>query len=68
MPPGESAPVRTVADWPHEYHLVNQPGDFTAFLNRLNKQTRFAVDLETTSLDPHEADIVGFAFLLARPV
>jgi DNA polymerase I len=49
------------ADWPHEYHLVNTPKDFAAFLKQLQKQTRFAIDLETTSLDAHQADIVGIA-------
>ncbi len=48
-------------DWPHEYHLVNKAKDFTAFLKQLQKQQRFAIDLETTSLDPHDADIVGIA-------
>ena len=49
------------ADWPHEYHLVNTPTDFAAFLEQLKAQPRFAVDLETTSLDAHEAEIVGIA-------
>ena len=49
------------ADWPHEYHLVNTAKDFTAFLKQLQKQGRFAIDLETTSLDAHLADIVGVA-------
>src|SRR5205814_326736 len=35
--------------------------EFAAFLKQLKKQKRFAVDLETTSLDPHQADIVGVA-------
>src|SRR5262249_38974376 len=51
------------ADWPepHTYHLVNNAADFAAFLAKLNKQRRFAIDLETTSLDPHQAEIVGLA-------
>jgi DNA polymerase-1 len=58
----EAAPVnRTVADWPHEYHLVSTPTDFAAFLKQLQKQRRFAIDLETTSLEPHQAEIVGIA-------
>jgi len=49
------------SDWPHEYHLVNQEADFLNFLNDLKQQKRFAVDLETTSLNPLDADIVGIA-------
>ncbi|MBI1830342.1 MAG: DNA polymerase I [Planctomycetes bacterium] len=49
------------ADWPHAYHLVHRTGDFTSFLAQLKKQKRFAIDLETTSLDPHLAEVVGIA-------
>jgi DNA polymerase-1 len=58
-----STPLQNaVADWPHEYHLVNSDKEFAAFLKRLQKQARFAIDLETTSLDPRQAQIVGLAF------
>ncbi len=58
-----STPMQNaVADWPHEYHLVNNEEDFAAFLDRLRTQKRFAIDLETTSLDPRQAEIVGLAF------
>ena len=60
-----AAPVQAdnkAADWPHAYHLVNSDDQFAPFLEQLKKQKRFAVDLETTSLDAHEAEIVGLAF------
>ncbi len=58
-----STPMQSaVADWPHEYHLVNNETDFAAFLKRLRTQKRFAIDLETTSLEPRQAQIVGLAF------
>jgi DNA polymerase-1 len=60
--PSSTPMQNAVADWPHEYHLVNNDEDFAAFLKRLQKQTRFAIDLETTSLEPRQADIVGLAF------
>ncbi len=47
--------------WPHTYRLVRTAKDFTAFLRQLKKQPRFAIDLETTGLDPHSADVVGIA-------
>ena len=56
----EPAPVEA-ADWPHTYHLVNDGDKFAAFFEKLRKQSRFAVDLETTSLDAHQAAIVGLA-------
>ncbi len=58
----EAAPVVMEADWKHQYHLVNKPADFDRFVQRLAKQPRFAVDLETTSLDPQQAELVGLAF------
>ena len=44
------------------YHLVETPEQFEAFFADLKKQRRFALDLETTSLNPLEAEIVGYAF------
>jgi DNA polymerase-1 len=45
-----------------DYRLVDTPAKFTEFYQQLRKQNRFAVDLETTSLDPIRSQIVGFAF------
>jgi DNA polymerase-1 len=47
--------------WKHDYRLVNDEVGFMSFLADLSKQTRFAIDLETTSLEPHSAQIVGAA-------
>ena len=47
--------------WEAKYHLVNTPALFDAFLDKLKTQ-RFAVDLETTGLEPLRCDIVGLAF------
>jgi DNA polymerase-1 len=57
----EVVAVATVADWPHEYHLVQTPERFQEFLDLFKKQERFAIDLETTSLAPHDAELVGIA-------
>ena len=40
---------------------MQTPEDFAAFLTQLGQQPRFALDLETTSLNPHDAQIVGVA-------
>lgn len=48
--------------WKREYHLINTPELFEKFLNDLKQQTRIAIDLETTGLDPLQCKIVGLAF------
>lgn len=48
--------------WAATYHLVNTPEAFAGFLAELQQQACFAVDLETTSLEPRRAALVGLAF------
>jgi DNA polymerase-1 len=48
-------------DWQAKYELIDTPKKLDAFLAQLRKQRRFAIDLETTSLDPIQARIVGYA-------
>ncbi|HVK13215.1 MAG TPA: DNA polymerase I, partial [Gemmataceae bacterium] len=50
------------ADWKSDYKLVDTPAKWTSFLKKLKGQKRFAVDLETTGLDPLRNPIVGWAF------
>jgi len=47
--------------WTALYHLVDTPAKFQDFEQKLKAQQRFAIDLETTSLEPRRADIVGYA-------
>ena len=49
------------ANWIATYHLVDTPAKFDAFFKELSQQTRIAIDLETTDLDPRKAEIVGYA-------
>jgi DNA polymerase-1 len=44
------------------YHLVDTPSKFSEFCRQLRSQKRFAIDLETTSLDPIRSHLVGIAF------
>jgi DNA polymerase-1 len=46
----------------HDYKLIDTQEKFDTFFNRLKKQKLFAVDTETTSLDPMRADLVGMSF------
>jgi DNA polymerase-1 len=47
--------------WKATYHLVDTREKFRAFFKELRKQKRIAIDLETTSLNPREAEVVGYA-------
>jgi DNA polymerase-1 len=44
------------------YRTVLTKSDFTELLRALREAPAFAVDLETTSLNPREAEIVGLSF------
>jgi DNA polymerase-1 len=43
-------------------HLVNTPEQFDEFFALLEKQKRFAIDTETTSLRPVDCDLIGLCF------
>lgn len=45
-----------------DYRTVLSSDDFTALVRQLTAVRAFAVDLETTSLNPLEAEIVGISF------
>ncbi|QDT32133.1 DNA polymerase I [Thalassoglobus polymorphus] len=45
-----------------EWTKVDDKEKFAEFLSELKDQEKFCVDLETTSIDPLQADIVGWAF------
>jgi len=46
----------------HNYRLVDTEEKLKDFTSRLKKQSLFAVDTETNSLDPMRADLVGISF------
>ena len=45
-----------------DYRLIDTPERFHALVNTLRSAGAFVLDLETTSLNPREAVIVGFSF------
>ncbi len=45
-----------------DYHLIDNEDDFARFFGELKKQSHFAFDTETTSLDPLKAKLLGIAF------
>jgi DNA polymerase-1 len=46
----------------HDYKLIDTQKKFDTFFTKLKKQNLFAIDTETTSLDPMRADLVGMSF------
>ncbi len=44
------------------YHTVSTEAEFEELLTRLRAAGKWALDLETTSLNPIDAEIVGFSF------
>jgi DNA polymerase-1 len=64
--PGEAAAgeaaAAAAAPWSAEYHIVDTPETFEAFLAELSRQPVFCLDTETTALDPLRASLVGLSF------
>ena len=56
-PGDEEAPATTT-----RYRAILEIDELRAVASTLRKAGRFAVDTETTSLDPHRADLVGISF------
>ena len=55
FPQAAPAPTRN-------WKTIHTPQEFDAFVAELKQQTKFCIDLETTSLNSLEAEIVGWAF------
>jgi len=55
---GQAADAGQAFTW----KLIDTADAYADFLEKLRKQKRFCIDLETTSLSPVRADIVGLAF------
>jgi DNA polymerase-1 len=64
-PAATGANLKTIADVPHEYHLVDSPAKRAKLVQALQERDCFCLDTETTSLDPKEARLVGLAFSFA---
>ncbi|MBN1359689.1 MAG: DNA polymerase I [Sedimentisphaerales bacterium] len=62
QPTATSAEPATVNTVTHEYELIDTPESFARFADALKQQKLFAVDTETTSVDPMRAELVGLSF------
>jgi len=54
--------IRTPQQVERKWDVVRTTEQFGTFLAELRQQPRFCLDLETTNVNPLEADIVGWAF------
>ena len=52
----------TIADTPHQYHIIDTPEARKLLIEFLEKQNSFCFDTETTNLDALQAQIVGISF------
>ena len=59
------ANLKTIADVPHDYHLVVSPAERAELIRALQSRDCFCFDTETTGLDPKKARLVGLAFSFA---
>ena len=65
---GDAVAARKTRTAATSYGLVLNEGDWHEVLRQLRGASHLAVDLETTSIDPLEAQIVGFALSTAPQV
>jgi DNA polymerase-1 len=60
--PEETGELASLKSTKHDYQLIDTTAKFEKFLTQLKKQKIFAIDTETTALDPMRADLVGISF------
>ena len=62
---GANAGLKTIADVPHDYRLVDTMAGAEALLEELLIAPKVAFDTETDGLDAHKCRLVGFSFAVA---
>ncbi len=53
---------KTIKDFDVDYRLVTDKEQLRQLTEQLNRQTEFTFDTETSSIDPHNTEIVGISF------
>lgn len=56
-----TAELKSLSNFNTKYELIDTPAALLKFTTTLNKQDLFCFDLETTSLNPRNAEILGIA-------
>jgi DNA polymerase-1 len=59
-----AAPAAVAAPAAGDYHLVQTPAEVAALVERVVAAGSFAVDTETTAIDPMRADLVGMSIAI----
>ena len=62
---GSEVKLKTLADVPHDYRLVDTEEGAEALVSELSRFDRIAFDTETTGIDAHTCKLVGFSFAVA---
>lgn len=60
--PSTHSLLASLANTPHQYHLIDTPMLRQDLIKYLTLQAVICCDTETTSLDPHQATLLGIAF------
>ncbi len=53
---------KTIKDTAHKYHVINSAEEIAKLAKMLSQQKSFCFDTETTSIDAHNAELVGMSF------
>jgi DNA polymerase-1 len=59
-----SSPKKTIQNTLHEYHLVDTKEKRKKLIQKLRSVKSFCFDTETTSIDAHQAELVGISFAI----
>ncbi len=59
---------KTIDDAEHTYHCVQDDEALNKLIDSLQKAKEICFDTETTSLEPHEAQLVGISFSIEKGV
>ncbi len=62
----QSTTFKTIADTEHHYEITDTPEKRRELLQLLQQHQEFCFDSETTSLNIHEAEIVGLSFSVKK--
>ncbi|HEX2534555.1 MAG TPA: DNA polymerase I [Chitinophagaceae bacterium] len=55
-------PTKNINNTPHNYELVESPGEWEALLTALEQHKEVSFDTETTGIDANVAELVGLSF------
>ncbi len=68
LPTGRAAKMDSkpgIKETKHDYHLLKTDREIKDFVQKTTTRKEICFDTETTSLDPHRAELVGIAFSVA---